>query len=202
MGVLYENIEMMSRAEHFYLTAIKLEPKYLPAYNNLAYFYQKLGNVNKAVEYFKLRYELGDPQEFWAQKAKDELLKLRPEYADWVFSMEAKILDGELVKKSHDEFERQMEQSQEHFIKGTNYFKEEKYDEAMKEYDSALRITPNNPKIKNARDQVILAIAKKSIREYSDQAITRLEVGDTISARQDIQRILTTIPDKPMLISR
>src|SRR3989338_7492967 len=45
MGVLYENIDMTSRAEHYYLSAIKLDSGYLPAYNNLAYFYQKHGKT-------------------------------------------------------------------------------------------------------------------------------------------------------------
>ena len=43
--------------------------------------------------------------------------------------------------------------------------------------------------------------AKKSVREQSDHAIRMLEIGDTLSARYEIQKMLTTIPKEPMLIS-
>ncbi len=72
----------------------------------------------------------------------------------------------------------------------------------MREYDSALRLTPKNPKITDARNAVVLEIAKESVREQSEQAIIRLETGDTVSARHEIQKILTIIPSEPILISR
>ena len=71
----------------------------------------------------------------------------------------------------------------------------------MREYDSALHLTPKNPKITDARNAVILEKAKESVREQSKQAIMRLETGDTVSARHEIQKILTTIPKEPILTS-
>lgn len=202
MGVLYENIDMLSRAEKYYLKALDLDPDYLPAYNNLAYLYQRLGKTDKAAEYFKMRYERGNPDEPWAQKAKEELVRMNPEYADWARSMEAEALDRKLVAKSRQEFQERMVRSQEHLAKGERHFHNKEYEEAISEYDLALQLTPDNPKVQEARDRALLEIAKDSVRERSQDALKRLETGDTVSARHEIQRILTSIPDKPILISR
>ena len=201
MGVLYEGIDLNSRAEQYYLKSIQSDAKYLPAYINLAYLYQRLGRTEQAAWYFKKRYELGNPTDPWAQKAKDELLMIKPEYQEWIQSREAVSLNNQLVAKSRDEFFQRVQRGQEHYKKGESFFEEGKYKEAMKEYDAALNFTPKNPKFTNARKKAILEIAKESIKENSEQAIKRLELGDTLSARHEIQKILTTIPEEPMLTS-
>ena len=201
MGVLYENIDMLSRAEKYYLRALDLDPDYLPAYNNLAYLYQRLGDGARAAKYFKMRYQRGNPDEYWAQKAKDELVAIEPQYAEWVRSQEAESLNRKLVAKARNEFQQKIERSQEHFAEGERLFSSGKFEEAIKEYDQALQLTPDNPKVKQARGTAVLEMAKESVRERSKDALKRLETGDTISARYEIQRMLTAIPDRPILIS-
>jgi tetratricopeptide (TPR) repeat protein len=201
MGVLYEAIDLNNRAEQYYLKAIQSDANYLPAYMNLAYLYQRLGRKEKAAWYFQKRCELGDPADPWAQKAKEELLVIKPEYLEWIQSLEADSLNKQLVAQSRDEFYQQVKLGQEHYMKGENLFKQGKYKEAMKEYDLALNFTPENPKISDARKKVILAMAKESVKENSEQAIKRLEMGDTVSARHEIEKILTTIPKEPILTS-
>lgn len=202
MGVLYEEIDLYSRAEQYYLRAIQTDNRYLPPYINLAYLYQRLGKTEKAAQYFKRRYELGDPSDPWAQKAKDELLKISPDYRGWVTSLEADSLNKQLAAKSRDKFYQNVKRSQEHYRKGEGLFKKGSYREAMNEYDQALLLAPGNPQIVNARKKVILEMAKESVREQSEQAIKRLEAGDTVSARHEIQKMLTTIPEEPILIFR
>ncbi len=201
MGVLYEQIDLYSRAETSYVRAIQADPKYLPPYSNLAYLHQRLKRFDKAAEYFKKRFELGDPMDPWAQKAKEELIKIDPGYRDWIASLEAEAFNRQLEAKSQDEFYRRVEQSQEHYLRGNTFVKELKYEDAIKEYDQALYFAPNNPNIIDARKMALLEIAKKSVREQSEQAIRRLETGDTLSARHEIQKILTTIPEEPIMIS-
>jgi len=202
MGVLYEEVDLNSKAEYHYLKAISIDRHYLPPYINLAYLYQRLGRKEAAAIYFKKRYELGDPRDPWAQKAKEELLKISPEYRPWVHALEAESLNKQLIAKSRDEFYQRVQRSQEYYERGKKLFDDDKFKEAMKEYDSALRLTPKNPKVTDARNAVVLEMAKESIREQSKQAIIRLETGDTVSARHEIQKILTTIPSEPILISR
>lgn len=201
MGVLYEEVDLNAKAEHYYLKAIASDKHYLPPYINLAYLYQRLGRKKRAAKYFKLRYELGDPNDPWAQKSKEELIKIRPEYRRWAQSLEADSLNKQLAAKFRAEFYQRVQRSQEYYKRGKKLFEDDKYKEAMKEYNLALRLTPENPKIKDARNKVVLELAKESVREQSKQAIERLETGDTVSARHEIQKILTTIPSEPILIS-
>jgi len=202
IGVLYEAIDLYSRAKHFYLLALETDAQYLPPYLNLAYLYQRLGKKDKAAAYFKQRYEMGNPEDPWAQRAKDELIKINPQYSHWAATIEAEMLNKKLEKKAQQEFYERVKRTQEHFQKGEEFFQRGKYEEAMQEYNMALRLSPNTPKIINARKKVILERAKEKIRVKSQQAIQRLEMGDTVSARHEIQNILTTIPKEPILLSR
>lgn len=202
MGVLYEEIDLNYRAEQYYLRAIQKDRTYLPVYINLAYLYQKFGRKKEAARYFKMRYELGDPKDPWAQKAKDELLRIAPEYKAWILSLEADSLNRQLEEKNRNEFYERVKRSHEHYYKGEQLFKENQYEKAMNEYNQALRFAPKDPRIINARKKIILEKAKESVREQSEQAIKRLEEGDTVSARYEIQELLTKIPNEPILISR
>lgn len=202
MGVLYEEIDFYARAEHYYLRSIQLDARYLPPYMNLAYLYQRLDRTDEALQYFKRRYELGAADDPWAQKAKEELIKLRPEYKNWVASVEGEALNKQIVERSRREFYQTIEKSQEHYHRGQKFFEGGNYRGALQEYDRAIGLTPKNPKIIDARKQVMLEMAKVSVREQSKEAIRRLELGDTVSARHEIQKILTIIPEEPILISR
>ena len=201
MGVLYEEIDFYARAETYYLKSIQSDRNYLPPFNNIAYLYLRLGRKEEAAQYFKKRFERGDLKDPWTQKAKEELLKLEPKYRDWAASLEAEALNQQLEAKSHDEFYQRVEQGQEHYLRGNTFLKEGKHNEALKEYDQALYFSPKNPKIIDARKTAILERAKQSVREQSEYAIKRLEMGDTLSARFEIEKMLTTIPKEPMLIS-
>jgi len=201
MGILYEEVDLNSKAEHYYLKGIASDKNYLPPYINVAYLYQRLGRKERAAQYFKMRYEIGDPNDPWAQKAKTELIKISPKYQQWAQHREADSLNRQLAAKSRNEFYQRVQQSQEYYDRGKKLFEDSKYKQAMNEYDSALRLTPQNPKVKNARNEVILELAKESVREQSKQAIERLETGDTVSARHEIQKILTMIPSEPILLS-
>ena len=48
MGVLYEQVNLRTKAEQFYLKAMALDDKYLPTYSNLAYYYQADGDQERA----------------------------------------------------------------------------------------------------------------------------------------------------------
>ncbi len=201
MGVLYEDTDFYGKAETHYLAAIQKDPKYLPPYINLAYLYQRLGKIDKAAQYFKMRFEYGDALDPWAQKAKEELIKIDPQYRDWVASLEAASLNKQLEAKSHEEFYQNVEKGQEHYRRGKVHFRKEEYEKALEEYDNALYFSPKDPRTIDARKKVLLEIAKKSVKEQSEQAIRRLEVGDTLSARHEIQKMLTTIPKEPIMVS-
>jgi len=202
MGVLFEDIDFYAKAEEHYLRAIQKDPRYLPPYMNLAYLYQRFGRMQEAKKFFKLRFELGDAADPWAQKAREELLKIDPGYREWIMRLEADSLNAQLEAKSYEEFYEGIKKSQEHYLMGRNLFQKGDYEAALKEYDYALHWTPKNPKVIEARRKTVLEIAKQDVKEQSKEALRRLEVGDTLSARHEIQKILTTIPKEPISISR
>ncbi len=202
MGVLYEQLGLRSRAEEYYHEAIKIDPKYLPAYTNLAYFYKRDGKREKAFKYFRQRYEMAESGDIWAGKVKDELLKIHPEYKERVIFLEAQRLDQELVTEAHNEFYNQIKMAEEHHKQGKLLLEEGKYRESILEFNSGLRLTPKNPGIVEARKKAVLELSKESIRKRSEQAIRMLNVGDSVAAKYEIQKILTSIPNEPILITK
>ena len=199
MGVLHEELGTNDRAEKFYLQAIKRDKNYLPPYINLAYLYQRGGQPEKAYQYFRIRYELGIPGDPWTDKAWQEMVKIHPEVKKLSLQKDAQILSEELVNKAHQEFYNQVERAQEHYQTGLKLASQRKYREALGEYHQALSLTPKSSKILKARDKAILELTKQDVKNYSQQAMKSLNAGDTSSAKQEIQKMLTTIPNRSLI---
>jgi len=198
MGVLYEQIGFRSKAEQYYLQSFQTDEKYLPVLSNLAYFYKVSGDVEVAFYYFKKRFELGEPSDRWTLKAKEELLKIHPEYIKWIVNREAEQLDRELVFQVHRAFSDQVKRSDEHFKRGQNFQRDGKYDRAIIEFDQALGLTPKNPIIVRAKREILLQMARRDLQERSEKALQMLDSGDTNSAKNEVRKILSTIPNEPI----
>ena len=201
-GVLYENIGLPVKAETYYLNAIALDKKFLPAYTNLAYLYLNIDDVHKAAEYFKLRFELAKVNDPWAQKVKEELLKLRPEYAHWIEILEAKKLEKEIQNSVHQAFSEKVKRSQQHFMMAEKLFEEKYFEAALNEYTLALQLTPGNPKIIEGRRKTILEYTEVQVRERSEKAIRMIHAGDPDSAKNEFRKILNTLPNNPVIHSQ
>lgn len=193
-GVLYEEIGSTGKAEAFYLQAISLDKGYLAAYTNLGYLYLDSGQEDLAVEYFKMRYELADPYDSWAEKAKEEILALRPSYSRWFQSMDAKRLESQIEEKNRAQFEDNIKRSKEYLERARQYVQEERYREAIHEFDKSLMLVPTNPNVIEQRKEAVLELAEQRVREGTAAAIRRLNSGDPESAKIEIQRMLSTIP--------
>lgn len=76
LGVIYEEVGLLEKAEEKYLAAIKVDYKFLPAYSNLGVLYWNQGNTAKAIHYFQKRVDLGLPGDPWTIKAKKALDKM------------------------------------------------------------------------------------------------------------------------------
>ncbi|MCA9408197.1 MAG: tetratricopeptide repeat protein, partial [Candidatus Omnitrophica bacterium] len=181
MGILYEQIDLRTKDEENYLRAIQINKNFLPAYMNLAYFYKKLGMKEKAFKFFKLRFELAELDDPWANKAKEELLTIRPEYQAWAVHLEADRLNQLMTKKAHEDFLENIKKSNAYYQSGSVLFDEGKFNLAIGEFDRALHISPGNPKVIKARDKALKALAKKNVKDISAQAIHMINAGDTKS---------------------
>jgi Flp pilus assembly protein TadD len=196
IGVIYEQIGLVSKAEGYYLQAVQLDEDYLPAYMNLAYLYQSNDREELAFQYFKKRFEKAEPNDPWAQKAKEQMLKIRPEAITWVVTHEAKRLDAQLVAQAHEEFANRVTRANGHLSRGQRFAQEGQHAKALTEFDEALRLTPNNPKIMKAKKDLAMQKAKEDFERRSEHALRMLESGNTLSARQEIRNMLSTIPNE------
>ncbi|MDP8213140.1 MAG: tetratricopeptide repeat protein [Candidatus Zapsychrus exili] len=203
LGVLYEEAELNQRAEECYLRAIYINKDYLPAYSNLAYFYKKLGQLEKAYKYFKIRYESGDPNDKWTQKVRYEILKIRPEYQEVIYSRQREEIESQVVALSEElsarikeDLETKLQHSSEHFRKSNEYLEQGAYDKAAAELRSALKITPQNPKVVKAIEAVEKERIRSKIREQFKQVEEKLDEGDLNSARKEAQEILSIISEE------
>jgi Flp pilus assembly protein TadD len=202
IGVIYEHIGLVNKAENFYSQAVVADPSYLPAYSNLGYLYLKTNRRDKAAHHFKKRYELAEAGDPWAEKVKVELLKLRPDLRNWVVAVEARHLEEVVTRKAHDEFYEKLVKADSYFKSGEKHFLAEDYQSAVREFNLALKLTPNNPKIIQMRQKAKLKIMRTQVQEHYDTAMEMLDSGNAYSARNEIQQLLTTIPNEPVINSR
>lgn len=202
LGVLYEQLNIRSKAEEFYLKAIELDPHYLPAYTNLGYLYKAQKNTKLAEKYFIKRYELSEVGDVWADKIKTELVQINPSYKEWITSREAEKMTSDLEEQAKQEFYEKVSRSSGYFKNGEKLYKEQYYKESIEEFDRALELMPNSPKILAARDKARIDLVKQEIEMQTDQAIKLINQGDYDSASSELKSILAAIENKPMLRSK
>lgn len=201
MAVVYEQIGLNQRAESLYLQAVEVDPNFLPATMNLAFFYKKMDDPQKAAGYFRRRFELGDPNDSWTVKAKQELLKIDPDYQNYINAIEARRLQQEILDQKEREFYNRVKLSREIYHEGLSLYKKKEYQKSIMIFDEALKLAPGDRKIIASKKKAKLELAKENIRKSSNEAIEMLEAGNIISAKREINNMLTTIPNEPIIIS-
>lgn len=196
LGVIYEQLGLPEQAEGYYLKAVDLQADYLPPYTNLAYLYLDRGDQSRAVQFFKERLSRADEHDPWRDKILADLFRINPEYKKQIVEQKALALDKEIVEKAHEDFLLQVMRSQRHYQQGQEYLNTANYEQAMEEFDRALAITPDNPKILKAREQVVYEQRVSEVTRMAESALSDLEAGDLQSARKEFQHILTIIPSE------
>lgn len=206
IGVVYEQLDQLGRAEDKYLEAIRADKRYLPAYLNLAYLYQKKGDLVKSIEYFRKRIELGKPNEFWTQKAKEDLAKLTlglptgreqlKQVKNKALKLQADKLAQELAAKTQREWEQKTKLAQEYSQRGQKLVAEKKYKKAIEAFDKALELSPENKEIVRVRENAVEELNREKIRSHIAHAIELLDLGENASAKEEFRKILTIIPNE------
>jgi Flp pilus assembly protein TadD len=198
IGVVYEQLGTKDKAEVYYLKAIEQSQDYLPPYTNLAFLYEDQGAVDKAVYYFEKRLERGQEDDPWQERVRNELYKIDPSYKARLIRQEASDLNKVLVKKAQNEFSLQIERAEKHYQKGKLLLTESNYEQAIAEFDRALTLTPDSPKIIKARELALYEENLADIKGRVAEAMEKIDAGDLESAKKEFQKILTLIPSAPI----
>lgn len=130
LGLIYEQEKNFAKAQGFYERALKVNPNFIPAANNLAYIYADHGgNIDVALNL--------------AQKAKERM----PEDANisdtlgWIYYK--KNVYSMAVSYLKESVEKNPNQSVPHYHLGMAYFKNGNKNLAKQELAEALRLNPN-----------------------------------------------------------
>ena len=197
IGVIYEQLNLPQRAEEYYHQAIAFNSGYLPPYTNLAYLYKARGDKEGALKYFRERYERAAADDPWKTRVLEEIYILDPGLKEDLIEKHAQLLNRELVEKAHTDFQLQIIRSDKHFQQGQQLLIEKQFDEAIAEFNLALALTPNNPKLLQARDQAEYQRTLDRLRQRTNDAMAKLDQGDMESAKEEFQEILATFPVTP-----
>ncbi len=107
-----------------YKKVLEIESNYLPVYTNLAFLYEKKGDILNATEYWAKRYELGKEGDYWREVASQHLLKLGtyPEVKRKLLEKEAVGLSQKLVYMREQERLKILEEAKLHYEIGANLY--------------------------------------------------------------------------------
>jgi len=198
IGIVYEELGQEDRAEQYYLRALKINPNYLPVYTNLAYLYLDQGFTDKAKQYFEERMVRAPDTDPWKDKARRELYRLDPTFKDKALRAEmdsiTRKLQEEADRKAHEAFTLAVRRSEQHYSRSEKFRKDKKYDQALSELDKALVVTPDNPKILKAKEQIMYEERMDEVKKRIGVATQKLNAGEVDSAKKEFQQILATIP--------
>ncbi|MFP4473500.1 MAG: tetratricopeptide repeat protein [Candidatus Omnitrophota bacterium] len=195
LGVLYEQMGFLPRAEESYLQALKVDPEYLPPYTNLAYLYKSRGETDKAIVYFQKRLDRADENDPWTGPVMDELLALDPNYRNRMVQTEMAEATEEIARKKQDQLMLDVNRAEHHIQAGEQFLEDDDFKQAMREFDRALSLTPDNPKILKLKAETRYQRHVEDVKAGTQRAVDFLEAGDPRSAKEEFERIFALIPD-------
>lgn len=201
LGILHEEAGFDLEAEKYYLSAIRWDPDYLSPYMNLAFYYQRIGDIDSASYYFRERLERSRVEDEWALRARNELLKIEPEYKPFVKAVERRWKEYGVVEKSLTDFDKVVEEAQNSYNKGVLFFKKGEYEKAVIKFNEALKWTPNHPKYLKARQLATQMVTENDVRKYSAKALDRIREGDLEAARGMLNQMVEVIPQAEYSVS-
>ena len=179
LGVLYEEAGMPQKAQEKYLTAIKLDRGYLPAYSNLAIMYWNQGDTEKSIYYFKKRIQYSKSHDPWTMKAQNSLMNIQThrsvsrqmeiEQAMNLDKQRLGLIDQTLdqidqppAQERHQETLDIFAEAQVIFSQGNEFAQQQRYQEAVEAYDRALKITPGDKQMIKARISAYMKLKQQS----------------------------------------
>jgi tetratricopeptide (TPR) repeat protein len=206
IGLSYEQIGSPDQAEQYYLRILKIDSNYLPAYSNLAYLYLSQNQTEKAKEFFLERLKRAPANDPWKEKIRQELYRVDPGLKAAAIKEEmeetARRLAWQADQKAQQEFVLAVERAQKHYMRGESYRAQKKYSQAISEFDQALKVTPENPKLVKAKEQAQYEERIDEVNQRINAATAQLKTGEVDRAKNEFQQILAIIPKEPISNSK
>jgi len=197
IGITYETKGLIDLAEKNYLKAIDVDKQYLPAYTNLAYLYEKKADVLKAANYWIKRISLGDPDDPWTEKARENLRSLVP-LSDKVKKIVVKFdkeYSPEVSKaKEYSDVKIDSIRSKKNFEIGKKLFEQGNYIAARQMFEFVMSLNPDNPVVMQYYEKAKAKEIEQAIGDHASLGIRFYKAGYTESAREEFGKILTIIP--------
>jgi len=179
LGVVYDLMGMPDLAEQAYLQALKMNPRYLNVYSNLAMLYEARKDFSQAAYYWNRRAMLGDPKDPWTQNAKkrlDALTFMVPELKQKFMEQESINLMQQVEQQKKVKKEQDLKSAIQHLDLANKAFKSGDYKKTIEEAQLSLSF---NPKTEEARalvekaQQKFAEIEKARIKKENGQKIAK-----------------------------
>lgn len=161
MGVIYESKGWMDQAKKAYGKAIEADPSLASPYYNLASIYEKEGDLDRAIYYFKKRVLVGDFNDEWTIRARQELKSLGVDDP----SLDEKFMDRDLDSfnledgdnrpRGNDLSPRDRKyRARQHFLRGKQLSSQGRHSEALMELGLAEALDPKNREIQKTLEDI------------------------------------------------
>lgn len=199
LGVAYESLGDTITAANMYKKALELNPSYPPAYTNLAFLYEEKGDIRNASYYWQKRYEMGRPGEYWTNVAKQHLMNLGtyPEVHKSMIDKEASLYAQEIATRRLGNVDDDMSDARSHYYMGERFYSKRQYPEALKEFESALALSPQDENLKlqimDSYKKTEEAYNKEKILTETQDALNYIKEGNYYTAEEKLRGALSTV---------
>lgn len=199
LGVVYEGLDDAVSAAVMYKKALEMNPKYLPAYTNLAFLYEAKSDTRNASYYWQKRYEMGREGDYWTSIAKQHLIELGtyPEVHKARMDKEASQLAQDLTYGRLERVQDNIKDARLHFYIGTRLYSKKDYGAALKEFESALALNPQDDELKlqimDFYKRTEEAYAKDKILAETQDALNYIKDDDYYTAEEKLRSALSTV---------
>jgi len=188
LGIIYEKKAMLDKARVEYKKVLRVQPDYAPTYTNLAMLEESLGNIDKAIFYWKARIAFGRSDDEWTKKAKLKLQQYSPEDAKQI---DASLLIEEVLSELKLQEGQKKELARRHIAYGQDYFSKGEYAEALDEFRIATKLLPEDLETQHLIIESTIGI----MRIYYSRGIKYYKDRDYESARYNFNKLIQMLPE-------
>ncbi len=163
-------------------------------YRAIGYKAQQEGDFERALTFYAKSISMSGDDAWIYPLLIEALNEIDPTYHENVVETQLEETDQRLYQMAQEELSLDVARADGHYRHAGEFLGNAQFQEAVVEIDKALSLTPNNPKIKKMKEQILSEQRRFEIKQKAQKAVEFLDSGDMDSARQEFQKILTILP--------